>query len=389
MKTIKDLLLPLLVGLVLVFPKGDLLAQQSISENFVSNGLGRFYIGSIPDNPQNPLRLVILFHGTTENAGEMTQRGYDTLIGNNSMVVYPSAINRMQGFNGTDTVDDFQMVQDLINDVQSKYNIDTTDICIGGFSSGASFCYNLICDYNSPNSARPYKFRAMASVAGMVTPNVLNSNLCPLSNEVPLIAFHGTDDQIANYYGGDSLQGGNLSANIDSAIFYWATQNNGCTGATSVTSLPDLVSETNPSTVQFIEYSCGADARTHLYRIVDGFHSWPSGNAQIDFFGFRNLDINASQLIADFFNHSGSLSITQEELKPSEVTIYPNPTRELLSIASIYPIQKIEVYHPSGMKVVSATNSCETIDLQNLPAGFYLVNVHTEQEVKQEKVLKL
>jgi len=64
-------------------------AQQSISGSFFSNGNTRAYLGAIPDNPEPPMRLVILFCGVGETAEQMAQRHFNDYIGNNTMVVYP------------------------------------------------------------------------------------------------------------------------------------------------------------------------------------------------------------------------------------------------------------------------------------------------------------
>lgn len=388
MKTKRFLLLKVLTGFLTLGMNPSLKAQQSISETFTSDGISRGYIGSVPNSPQNPLRLVILFSGTTENMYEMPQRGYDSLVGTNSMVVYPDALNRMEGFNGTDTVDDFLMVEDLIRDVQSKYTIDTSDICIGGFSSGAAFCYNLVCDFNSPSSNRAYSFRAMAAVAGAVGSDILNSNLCPMPKGLPLIAFHGTNDQIASYNGGDSLPNGDVSLSIDTAMQYWATQVNGCSPNYTTTALPDLVAESNPSTAEFREYACGGGARTHLYRIINGFHTWPGGNAQIDFFGFTNRDINASQLIADFFNNSANLSFGENLLEENSFELFPNPVMDHFSVRSEFPIEKVELYNTSGAVVWESNSDFNLINLQFLPSGLYLVKVYTTEGLGVKRIIK-
>ena len=146
-------------------------SQQSIFGNFYSNGIERGFTGAMPNNAETPLRLVILFHGTGENGYEMEARGFNEFLGNNTMVVYPIALDRMTGFAGTDTIDDYQMVEDLLTHLDSAYTIDTSDICIGGFSSGAAFTYNIVCDFNSPASTRDYQFKAFAIVSGFVDTN--------------------------------------------------------------------------------------------------------------------------------------------------------------------------------------------------------------------------
>jgi len=126
-------------------------AQQSISGSFSSNGNTRAYLGAIPDNPEPPMRLVILFCGVGEGAEQTAQRHFNDYLGNNTMVVYPEpwSFTSSFGFEIGSVEDDFQMVEDLIGHINSNYSIDLNDICIGGVSNGGIFTYDLVCEYNS------------------------------------------------------------------------------------------------------------------------------------------------------------------------------------------------------------------------------------------------
>ena len=363
-------------------------AQQSISGTFNSGGVSRWYGGALPQSPNVPLRLVLLFPGTTENTNEMLMRDYNDYLGTNSMVVYPESFDRMVGINGTDSIDDFQMVQDLIDDVRSKYSIDTADICIGGFSSGATFCYQLLCEYNTTSSPRPYRFRAIAAVSGSIPEETLDPIACPLIGPIPLIAFHGTADVLASYYGGDTLSSGSISLNTDSAIADWSQHINSCTTIPTTTSIPDsIVEQFAPSTVTSIMYSCPT-TQTHLYRVNDGRHSWPSGTAFADFFG-ANQDIIASKLIADFFNATRSSSLGSIEPQESQFIISPNPASHTISIERNEQLNKVELYDVSGKKVHHSVDGFETIHIDHLPQGVYTAILQSKSQITTQKLIKL
>lgn len=363
-------------------------AQQSISGTFTSGGVSRWYGGALPQSPNNPLRLVILFPGTTENTNEMLMRNYNDYLGTNSMVVYPESFDRMVGINGTDSIDDFQMVQDLIDDVRSKYSIDTADICIGGFSSGATFCYQLLCEYNTISSPRPYRFRAIAAVSGSIPEETLDPIECPLIGPIPLIAFHGTADVLASYNGGDTLSFGSITLNTDSAISDWSQHINSCTTAPTTTSIPDsIVEQFAPSTVTSIKYTCPT-TRTHLYRVNNGWHSWPSGTAFADFFG-ANQDVIASKLIADFFNETRSLSIGNIERQVTHIKIIPNPAYHSIYIESDEQLVKFELYDISGKKLNVHADNFPIIHIDHLPQGAYTVIFQSESHITVQKLIKL
>lgn len=367
-------------------------AQQIISASFSSNGQNRTYSGAIPNNPGSNLRLVILFCGAYEFGIEMHNRGFDNYLANNTMVIYPEPFVTGTSFGNpsvSNGADDYQMVEDLITHLIGSYSINTNDICIGGFSAGAMFSYGLICDFNSTTSTRPYKFKAMASVAGAVDESYLDYANCPIAAAVPLIAFHSTVDNMANYYGGDFLLNGNVSANIDTALHYWTTTVNGCNPNPWVTTLPDLVTEPiNPSTVEFRDYGCQNSQRTHLYRIIDGMHSWPSGGASWDISSRRNQDIDASQLIADFFNTTPSVSNQEAVSISPSVKLFPNPAKTTLNLESEMAIQRISLYTTAGVTIYTQDHPNSIISLSHIPAGFYLIHIQTSLGTEVQHIIK-
>lgn len=369
-----------------------LAAQQTISGSFSSKGQNRSYSGAIPDNPDSNLRLVILFCGAYEFGFEMHNRGFDDHLGTNTVAIYPEPFVTGTSFgnpNVANGADDYQMVEDLITHLRSTYSIDTGDICIGGFSAGALFSYGLVCEFNRTNSSRPYRFRAMASVSGAFDASYLNYSNCPVANAVPLIAFHGTTDNLANYQGGDLLYTGNVSANVDTALAYWSSRINGCNATPMLSTLPDSVTEQPfPSTVEFRDYGCQFAQRTHLYRIVDGRHSWPGGDASWDLSSGRNQDIDASELIADFFDTVNNLSRPEVGPTASSIKLFPNPLNNSLHLESEIAIDKISIYNSAGTPVFSRDSPHSSLNLQQLPAGFYLVHVQTGLGIEVRRIIK-
>jgi polyhydroxybutyrate depolymerase len=379
MKKKSSTLKTMLMGWLVFAASSSLIAQQTISGSFTSNGQTRTYIGAMPNNPQASLRLVILFCGVGENASQMALRGFNDYLGTNSMVIYPEPSSPI-GFDNVNGVDDFQMVEDLIHRVDSIYTIDTNDICIGGFSNGGIFTYKLACEFNSSNSGRPYKFKAIAVVSGAMESGTANSMDCPIVNNLPLIAFHGTQDPIIQYNGGQVQPPVNILAeSAETTVNFWALSNNGCSANPIVTSLPDIATEApNPSTVELLEYNCTSSRPTKFYRIVGGRHAWPSGNANIDNSQSRNLDINASELIAGFFNNQTTVSITEENLNDQTFSVYPNPFNDLLSIESNLDIKKVVIVNTLGSPVYTETQPNNSIFLEHLSSGVYFLIIEDE-----------
>ena len=65
-------------------------------------------------------------------------------------------------------------------------------------------------------------------------------------------------------------------------------------------------------------------------------------------------------------------SIEEENSQHSSLTIYPNPTNELLNIQAPKPISKLVVYQSNGTKVLES-KSTENLDVSVLPEGLYML----------------
>jgi polyhydroxybutyrate depolymerase len=369
-------------------------AQQSISGSFSSNGNTRAYLGAIPDNPEPPMRLVILFCGVGETAATMAERHFNDYLGNNTMVVYPEPVSWLSSFDAT--LNDPQMVEDLIGHINSSYSIDLNDICIGGVSNGGIFTYDLVCEYNSTTSTRPYRFKAFAVVAGSMDASDLNVDSCNIAEEVPLIAFHGIADPAVFYEGNSFYYNGQdtfwyYNAHTEEVVEFWARTINGCDANPSVTTLPDLVVEPQePSTVELIEYDCDNCSNTQLYKINNGWHTWPTSDAITDnTYGGHNQDIIASQLIAEFFECTPTVvSTTDVHLDLNSVSVYPNPVIDELSIQVDGDLKRVEIYSPTSEKVLSNGAPDSTISLGHLPSGIYFLSVETDAGKIMKKIIK-
>lgn len=363
-------------------------AQQSISGTFNSNGQSRSYAGAVPGNPQASLRLVILFCGAGEDTTDMLARAYENHLGNNSMVVYPQPTDPA-GFGNDATVDDFQMVEDLITDITASYSVNVNDICIGGFSNGAIFSYNLVCDFNASGSTRAYAFRSFAIVSGAMEDATANRTDCPVANAVPLIAFHGSQDPIINVNGGFLPPPVNLIYEaLDTTMAFWAEDVNGCGANPAITQLPDIVTERPNSTVERRDYTCSSAPNTTFYYIQGAGHAWPGGNAALDIAQATNQDISASELIAAFFENNASISNAEFAQQPEAIAVYPNPVVDQLNLESAYPVDKIEIFNTAGLPVGAYTGGHKSINLEQFETGIYYVKVYTAQGMEIKKIIK-
>lgn len=91
------------------------------------------------------------------------------------------------------------------------------------------------------------------------------------------------------------------------------------------------------------------------------------------------VDTNAS------FNTFCNLSV--EDFETTKIKVYPNPTESKLIIESFYSIDKISIHSLIGKKILEKHNT-STIDLTNLKAGVYLLNISTENRTEVLKIVK-
>jgi RHS repeat-associated protein len=67
----------------------------------------------------------------------------------------------------------------------------------------------------------------------------------------------------------------------------------------------------------------------------------------------------------------------------AEVSIYPNPAKDVLNIACVDKIEGVEIFNLLGQKVYAGTKT--TIDVSNFAKGNYVAKLHTDKGVTTKK----
>jgi pimeloyl-ACP methyl ester carboxylesterase len=131
-----------------------------------SGGVERRYLLRLPENydPNQPYRLILGFHGATNNAGDVAGNpayfGLYDLAGGSTVFVAPEAVDGLWSADA-----DVVFVDDILEQVEADLCIDTQRVIIQGFSQGAAMVRTLAC-------ARPSVFRAAVghSAGGLPVP---------------------------------------------------------------------------------------------------------------------------------------------------------------------------------------------------------------------------
>lgn len=84
-------------------------------------------------------------------------------------------------------------------------------------------------------------------------------------------------------------------------------------------------------------------------------------------------------------------SIVSDCVEPESrfsIAMYPNPVGNQLTIDSDSVVSKVEIFGINSLRVMRDESGSKTIDMTNLEAGIYFVNVHVGDEVSTMKLVK-
>ncbi len=261
-----------------------------------SDGRDRSYRVYVPASydPTQPTPLVLSLHGFASNPRQ--QEGFsnwDMLAdAEGFVVVYPAGTGFPQRWNSglfdqaEDAVNDVQFLSELIDQVATDLCIDLSRVYINGLSNGGGMSYRFACEMAD-------KVAAFGGVAGAYN----SFGACTPSQPMPVILFHGTDDPIVPYTGGESGDpSGSVFPSVPDFAAEWGAIN-------ECAATPETIGDL-PASVEGIRYTgCAADVQVLFYTILGGGHTWPGTGEPIPAFiaGVTNTDIEASALMWDFF----------------------------------------------------------------------------------------
>ena len=177
---------------------------------------------------------------------------------------------------------DVEFLRKIISDVAGRYNINRKRVYSTGISQGGIMSYRLACEATD----------LVAAIAPVAAQMANKHNTCQPSRKIPILHFHGTDDQYVLYQKGVGHMGVRITSSIEELIDYWVEKN-------------DLAHRiTKTKTIGRAEYkqygSMASGVVVGLWTLQGGGHTWPGGRVK-KFLGETNRDINASELMWDFF----------------------------------------------------------------------------------------
>jgi polyhydroxybutyrate depolymerase len=204
-----------------------------------------------------------------------------------SILFWNAGLVRMQP--GKKQPDDVAFVGKLLDDLATVVNVDPKRVYATGISNGGMMCYRLAAELSD-------RIAAIAPVSGTMAIDRASPK-----RPVPVMHFHGLADKIVPYAGipMTTTQRSITFKSVDDTIKIWA-KIDGCTGEPKVEKLPDTAHD--GTTVTKTTYGGGKNgAAVILYAIDGGGHTWPGRPPVVKFLGKSTTNINANDLIWDFF----------------------------------------------------------------------------------------
>jgi polyhydroxybutyrate depolymerase len=257
-------------------------------------GVERSYVVHVPPgyDAARPVPLALAFHGITLDAYEMIRiSGFnDQSDAEGFIVVYPNASGTQMSWNGghccgeaaANNVDDVGFVRAVFAEVSTSLNIDPKRIYATGFSNGAILVYRLACEMSD-------QIAAIGPVSA--TQAVEDLPNCQPARPVPVIHFHGTDDEPNPYNGGETAAGAHFISVADEMRFW--TGIDGCPAQPQQSASGSILHD--------IYAPCESGAAVELYTIEGGLHAWPGGEAVNQRMGEPTMEISATALMWEFF----------------------------------------------------------------------------------------
>lgn len=272
-----------------------------------------FYVPqSYDETSETP--VFVLLHGRFGNgAGTALYVGLNELAEEQGIIgVYPDGLNNVRtgaprdtGWNylrdvsyfpDADTHNDTQFIKDVIEDLSQDLNIDRKRIYVAGISNGGLMVQRLACE-------APEFFAGFASVAGAGYGGM--EQICDDDVTVNMLVMHGTLDNNIQWNGNiQTMPDGTdfyLTLPIATLAEYWAQRMHCTDSIREDVDIPESQDETGLMILWATE--CDNDAKLVVYAIVNGGHNWPGidGGIPSQVAGLINLDVDATQIIWDFF----------------------------------------------------------------------------------------
>ena len=283
---------------------------KTITKTLTHDGVSRTYHIYLPPgfSKQKSAPLVLALHGgggrgklfndqtsegTLEKAAD--KRGV--------VIVYPEGINKQWNDGRTDILrskkarDDVGFLSALIDKMVENYGVDPRRVYSTGISNGGFMSIRLAMELSE-------KVTAIAPVTAQISVAIKDKTpQLPIS----IMVVNGTKDPLVPYNGGHirlfrfGRSRGEILSTAETIDRF--RRHNGCGKSPRRSKLNDL-DPNDGTSVEIEKFDCAKNnTEVVLVKVIGGGHTWPGGKQYLSsrFVGTVSRDINASEMILDFF----------------------------------------------------------------------------------------
>lgn len=294
-------LIVLFIFIILVLNYFSLFSTKKYNFNF--NGTNREYLLHLPTfyNSSEIYPLIVALHGYGDSPRLIEQ--YSNLSRKADkekfIVVYPygaiNDLNKKRSWNAgsccgealNKNLDDVLFINNLVEEIEKKYKINSKKIYLTGFSNGGLLVHKIA-------SEKPDKFAAVAVIAGSIGGKSREKDpyyTIPIPKKpIPILIMHGKKDGSVIYEGGPNKLGNASFTSFNDSASFWIKNNKAY--KKEVIENKIIIHES------FIKTTNGA--RVELYSVKQSSHVWFGGIME-----FKNnlmgKSISATDTIWAFF----------------------------------------------------------------------------------------
>ena len=248
------------------------------------NGYSRKVFVKVPENKLEKYPVVIVLHGNGGNASSFLNR-FNYL--NNHVIVAPQGYLKSWNIRKEKSKAlDIKFIEEIFSHLKKMKNIDSENISIIGSSNGSALVNQLLIEFQDESLKKAvckvsqlnsFQYRD-GSFWAQSENNLFNTLSYPKKGR-KILCLAGSNDKIANYYGGEGVLGYVfLNAQYSAYIFAKAMGYDGI-------EITDDLAEEGPK--NFFKYNYLNDQVIH-YRLQGAGH------------GFGSMGRDADQIIKDF-----------------------------------------------------------------------------------------
>lgn len=308
-----------LIGIILIFSLSStvflsgLIHYRQLSSEYKRieiDGRARKYLIKIPSSYSDDenFPLVLVLHGGGGSARTMKEKSNFDRVSEeeNFIVVYPDGTGRnnyflhawnsgyISGYANKNEIDDVSFLNQLIEDLKQKYNIDGEKIFMTGHSNGAKMTYRFGAEYSK-------KLSGIAPVSGSIGGR--EDKNAPLyiipepTEPLSVIHIHGKKDEYVPYNGGKgkSILGARYDLSAEESVMFWV-KNNNC-------SKTPQIEKSENNLIELKKYKDSKEnTKVSLITINKAGHFWKEMNNQVK--STNNHENSLAKLIWTLLNSS-------------------------------------------------------------------------------------